>query len=83
MRRKKPLLRRLVNELDLPVRVANVLLAENVVRVGALTHCCVDDLERMRGLGAKSIGQIVSALAQHGLTLDMTDEPIPNDEETA
>lgn len=66
-----PLLYRSVDDLELTVRAANCLKAENIMRIGDLVHRAESDLLKTPNLGKKSLMEIKSVLAQHGYTLGM------------
>ena len=51
-----------VIHLDLPIRAYNVLKREGVETIGKLIDLEIDDLFDMRGMGPKSVKQIVLAL---------------------
>ena len=65
------LLYRSVDDLELTVRAANCLKAENIMRIGDLVHRAESDLLKTPNLGKKSLMEIKSVLAQHGYTLGM------------
>ena len=74
-----PLLYRSVDDLELTVRAANCLKAENIMRIGDLVHRAESDLLKTPNLGKKSLMEIKSVLAQHGYTLGMQIEGwVPN-----
>ena len=62
-------LMRPVDELELTVRSANCLEAENIDLLGDLIQCTETDLLRTPNLGRKSLHEIKAALAQRGLML--------------
>ena len=64
-------LMRSVDELDLSVRAANCLKAENVYRVGDLVQRTELELLKTPNLGRKSLSEIKLALAARGLMLGM------------
>ena len=66
-----PGLLRKVDELELTVRSANCLKAEGIERVGDLIQRTETDLLRTPNLGKKSLTEIKSVLAEHGLSLGM------------
>lgn len=66
-----PLLYRSVDDLELTVRAANCLKAENIMRIGDLVHRAESDLLKTPNLGKKSLMEIKSVLSQHGYTLGM------------
>lgn len=72
-----PLLLRPVDDLELTVRAANCLKAENIYYIGDLVQRSEYDLLRTPNLGKKSLLEIKSVLAQRGLSLGMVVEPWP------
>ncbi len=70
-----PILSRPVDELELTVRAANCLKAENIYLIGDLVQRTENDLLKTPNLGKKSMNEIKSVLVQHGLSLGM---PIKN-----
>lgn len=66
-----PILNKLVEELDLTVRAANCLKAENVYYIGELVQRSENSLLKTPNLGRKSLTEIKSVLAAHGLSLGM------------
>lgn len=72
-----PLLLRPVDDLELTVRAANCLKAENIYYIGDLVQRSEYDLLKTPNLGKKSLLEIKSVLAQRGLSLGMTIEPWP------
>ena len=66
-----PDLLRKVDELELTVRSANCLKAEGIERVGDLIQRTETDLLRTPNLGKKSLTEIKTVLAEHGLSLGM------------
>ncbi len=66
-----PLLLRPVDDLELTVRAANCLKAENIYYIGDLVQRTEGDLLKTPNLGKKSLMEIKSVLAQHGLSLGM------------
>lgn len=64
-------LNRSVDELDLPVRAANCLRAENILLISDLVARQEKDLLRTPNLGRKSLNEIKAALATIGLSLGM------------
>ena len=72
-----PGLLRKVDELELTVRSANCLKAEGIERVGDLIQRTETDLLRTPNLGKKSLTEIKSVLAEHGLALGMRLESWP------
>jgi DNA-directed RNA polymerase subunit alpha len=72
-----PLLLRPVDDLELTVRAANCLKAENIYYIGDLVQRSEIDLLKTPNLGKKSLLEIKSVLAQRGLNLGMNIEPWP------
>ena len=72
-----PLLLRPVDDLELTVRAANCLKAENIYYIGDLVQRSEHDLLKTPNLGKKSLLEIKSVLAQRGLSLGMQIEPWP------
>lgn len=72
-----PLLLRPVDDLELTVRAANCLKAENIYYIGDLVQRSEHDLLKTPNLGKKSLLEIKSVLAQRGLSLGMLIEPWP------
>lgn len=72
-----PLLLRPVDDLELTVRAANCLKAENIYYIGDLVQRSEHDLLKTPNLGKKSLLEIKSVLAQRGLSLGMNIEPWP------
>lgn len=66
-----PILMRPVDDLELTVRAANCLKAENINLIGDLVMRTENDLLKTPNLGKKSLMEIKSILAQRGLTLGM------------
>jgi DNA-directed RNA polymerase subunit alpha len=66
-----PLLVRPVDDLELTVRAANCLKAENIYYIGDLVQRSENDLLKTPNLGKKSLMEIKSVLAMHGLSLGM------------
>ncbi len=66
-----PLLMRPVDDLELTVRAANCLKAENIYQIGDLVQRAESDLLKTPNLGKKSLMEIKGVLAQHGLSLGM------------
>jgi DNA-directed RNA polymerase subunit alpha len=66
-----PLLLRPVDELELTVRSANCLKAENIHYIGDLVQKTEVELLRTPNLGKKSLTEIKEVLESHGLTLGM------------
>ena len=67
-----PILYRSVDDLELTVRAANCLKAENIYYIGDLVQRSENDLLKTPNLGKKSLTEIKSVLAQHSLSLGMT-----------
>ncbi len=72
-----PLLMRPVDDLELTVRAANCLKAENIYYIGDLVQRSENDLLKTPNLGKKSLTEIKSVLAQRGLSLGMALEKWP------
>lgn len=72
-----PLLLRPVDDLELTVRAANCLKAENIYYIGDLVQRSEYDLLKTPNLGKKSLLEIKGVLAQRGLSLGMNIEPWP------
>ena len=66
-----PMLLRPVDELELTVRSANCLKAENIHYIGDLVQRTEVELLRTPNLGKKSLTEIKEVLESHGLTLGM------------
>ncbi|MEJ2630565.1 MAG: DNA-directed RNA polymerase subunit alpha [Acidihalobacter sp.] len=66
-----PILLRPVDELELTVRSANCLKAENIFHIGDLIQKTEVELLKTPNLGKKSLTEIKDVLAQHGLSLGM------------
>lgn len=66
-----PILLRPVDELELTVRAANCLKAENIYYIGDLVQKLEADLLKTPNLGKKSLGEIKDVLANHNLSLGM------------
>lgn len=64
-----PVLLRPVDDLELTVRSANCLKAENVYYIGDLVQKTEVELLKTPNLGKKSLTEIKDVLAQHGLSL--------------
>lgn len=62
-------LTRSIDELDLTVRSANCLKAQNIYRVGDLIQFTDTELLRTPNLGRRSLNEIKEVLAALGLTL--------------
>ena len=72
-----PLLLRPVDDLELTVRSANCLKAENIFYIGDLIQRTEFELLKTPNLGKKSLTEIKDVLAQHGLSLGMKLENWP------
>ena len=72
-----PILMRPVDELELTVRSANCLKAENINYIGDLTQRTEVELLRTPNLGKKSLTEIKEVLESHGLALGMRAENWP------
>src|SRR5690606_28104089 len=72
-----PILLRPVDELELTVRSANCLKAENIMYIGDLVQRTEVELLRTPNLGKKSLTEIKEVLEQHGLSLGMRLENWP------
>lgn len=72
-----PTLMRPVDDLELTVRAANCLKAENICFIGDLVQRSENDLLKTPNLGRKSLMEIKSILSQRGLTLGMHIEQWP------
>ena len=72
-----PILLRPVDELELTVRSANCLKAENIYYIGDLIQRTENELLKTPNLGRKSLNEIKEVLAQRGLTLNMRLENWP------
>lgn len=66
-----PILLRPVDDLELTVRAANCLKAENIFYIGDLVQRSETDLLRTPNLGKKSLNEIKAILTSHGLMLGM------------
>jgi DNA-directed RNA polymerase subunit alpha len=64
-----PILLRPVDELELTVRSANCLKAENIYYIGDLVQRSETELLKTPNLGRKSLNEIKEVLASRGLTL--------------
>jgi len=75
-----PILLRPVDDLELTVRSANCLKAENIYYIGDLIQRTEVELLKTPNLGKKSLTEIKDVLADHGLALGMRLEnwPPPN-----
>jgi len=72
-----PILLRPIDELELTVRSANCLKAENLYYIGDLVQRTEVELLRAPNLGKKSLTEIKDTLATHGLSLGMRLENWP------
>lgn len=72
-----PVLMRPVDDLELTVRSANCLKAENIYYIGDLIQRTENELLKTPNLGRKSLNEIKEVLAAHGLTLGMKLENWP------
>lgn len=72
-----PILMRPVDDLELTVRSANCLKAENIYYIGDLIQRTENELLKTPNLGRKSLNEIKEVLAAHGLTLGMRLENWP------
>ncbi len=72
-----PTLLRPVDDLELTVRAANCLKAENIYYIGDLVQRTENDLLKTPNLGKKSLMEIKTVLAQRGLSLGMMIDPWP------
>lgn len=70
-----PIMLRPVDELELTVRAANCLKAENIYYIGDLVQKTESELLKTPNLGKKSLGEIKDVLLHHTLSLGMK---IPN-----
>lgn len=66
-----PLFSRPVDDLELTVRSANCLKAENIFYIGDLVQRTENDLLKTPNLGKKSLTEIKNVLSIHGLSLGM------------
>ena len=66
-----PILLRPVDDLELTVRSANCLKAENIYYIGDLIQCTEVELLKTPNLGKKSLTEIKDVLASRGLSLGM------------
>jgi len=73
----EPILLRPVDELELTVRSANCLKAENINYIGDLIQRTEVELLRTPNLGKKSLTEIKEVLESHGLSLGMRVENWP------
>jgi len=72
-----PVLLRPVDDLELTVRSANCLKAENIYYIGDLIQRTETELLKTPNLGRKSLNEIKEVLASRGLTLGMKLESWP------
>jgi len=72
-----PILLRPVDDLELTVRSANCLKAENIYSIGDLIQHTETELLKTPNLGRKSLNEIKEVLASRGLTLGMKLENWP------
>jgi len=72
-----PVLLRPVDDLELTVRSANCLKAENIYYIGDLIQRTENELLKTPNLGRKSLNKIKEVLAARGLTLGMKLENWP------
>jgi len=72
-----PILLRPVDDLELTVRSANCLKAENIYYIGDLIQRTEVELLKTPNLGKKSLTEIKDVLASHGLTLGVRLENWP------
>ncbi|MFV1921839.1 MAG: DNA-directed RNA polymerase subunit alpha [Methylotenera sp.] len=72
-----PILLRPVDDLELTVRSANCLKAENIFYIGDLIQRSENELLKAPNLGRKSLNEIKDVLASKGLTLGMKLENWP------
>src|SRR6202158_1261051 len=72
-----PILLRPVDDLELTVRSANCLKAENIYYIGDLIQRTETELLKTPNLGRKSLNEIKEVLASRGLTLGMRLETWP------
>lgn len=75
-----PLLLRPVDDLELTVRSANCLKAEDIFFIGDLVQRSENELLKTPNLGKKSLNEIKSILAKNGLALGMQIENWPTQE---
>ncbi len=72
-----PILLRPVDDLELTVRSANCLKAENIYYIGDLIQRTEVELLKTPNLGKKSLTEIKDVLASHGLSMGMRLENWP------
>lgn len=77
MQQIDPILLRPVDDLELTVRSANCLKAENIYYIGDLIQRTENELLKTPNLGRKSLNEIKDVLASKGLTLGMRLENWP------
>jgi len=58
-----------VEELDLPTRVANSLRRGGYKTLGDLANASAVDIAKVKNIGAKSVGEIISQLKQKGINI--------------
>ena len=75
-----PVLLRSVDDLELTVRSANCLKAEDIFYIGDLVQKTEHELLKTPNLGKKSLNEIKDVLANHGLALGMRLENWPPQE---
>lgn len=75
-----PVLTRPVDDLELTVRAANCLKAENIYYIGDLVQRTENDLLKTPNLGKKSLTEIKTVLSQRGLSLGMVIDGWPPSE---
>lgn len=76
-----PLLLRPVDDLELTVRSANCLKAEDIYYIGDLVQKSEGELLKTPNLGKKSLNEIKSILSKNNLSLGMTVENWPTQDE--
>jgi DNA-directed RNA polymerase subunit alpha len=64
-----PVLKLTVEELDLPVRIANALRRSGLVTAADLVAVSKADLVKVKNLGEKSLEMIIEVLSKKGLRL--------------
>ncbi len=72
-----PILMQSIDDLELTVRSANCLKAENIYYIGDLVQRTEGDLLKTPNLGKKSLNEIKDVLAQRGLSLGMNIDSWP------
>lgn len=72
-----PVLMRPVDDLELTVRAANCLKAENIYYIGDLVQRSENDLLKTPNLGKKSLMEIKAVLSQRGLNLGVAIDTWP------